>query len=196
MQHPYQILLPLLSLFWVRVDLTDLMPLKLPVQIVDIRDGDTLSVRSGNRLLKVRLSRIDAPELHQPFAGSSMDAGILSRDCLRKLAAENSTLTIEGFDLYHRILGNVGELNYLAVKNGCAGLYPHANFGSVREKAEYLRALILARKMRRGVWKFGGYQTPKLWRKISKRNAHRPWPRRPHFRVTYRPGRKLSRKEY
>lgn len=196
MGHPYQFLLPLLSLFWVRVDLTDLIPLELRVQIVDIRDGDTLTVRSGRRSMQVRLSKIDAPELKQKFHQSQIDAGIVSRNCLRKLASEEGILRIEGHDIYHRILGDVDGLNFRIVENGCAGLYPHAVFSSVKEKWRYLRALKEAKKNRRGVWVHGGYMVPKKWRKISKRNGHRQWRRQHHYREPYRPERKLSRKEY
>jgi endonuclease YncB( thermonuclease family) len=190
MKLHYQILLPLLSLFWVRVDLTDLFPLTLPVHIVEIRDGDTLTARSGNKMLRVRFSRIDAPELHQRFHQSKVDAGYFSRDCVRNLAVADTTLTIEGFDLYHRILGDVGGLNYLAIKNGCAGLYPHTRFSSVNEKMMYLKALNEAKKNRRGVWGHGGYLIPKKFRKISKRDGHQQWHRSLHSRGTYRPGRR------
>ena len=177
MIHPYQILVPLLSLFWVRVDLTDLVPMKLKVQIVDIRDGDTLTVRSGKRLMSVRLSRIDAPELSQNFHQSKINAGYLSRNCLRSLSPEEGILTIEGFDIYHRTLGDVDGLNFRSVERGCAGLYPHAVFHSVNEKWKYLRALNQAKKNRRGLWARGGYMVPKKWRKISKRSGHRRWRR-------------------
>ena len=190
MTYPYQFLLPLLSLFWVRVDLTDLYPLKVPVHILNIRDGDTLSVKAGTQILKVRLSRIDAPELHQNFHGSNIDAGLFSRNCLRKISTEKTTLRIEGFDIYHRILGDVGGLNFLAVVNGCSGLYPHAQFSSVKEKFLFVKALMEARKNRRGVWAHQGYMLPKKWRKISKRNGRRRWPPRAHSRVTYRPGQR------
>ncbi len=196
MHHPYQILIPLLSLFWVRVDLTDLFPLEVRVHILDIRDGDTVTVRTGNQSLKVRLSRIDAPELHQNFLGTKIDAGIVSRNCLRKIASDDTILRIEGFDIYHRILGDLDGLNYKAVVSGCSGIYPHANFSSVTEKMIYLRALMKARKERRGVWAHGGYMLPKIWRKISKRNGARQLHSRGHFRVTYRPGQTRGRKEY
>jgi endonuclease YncB( thermonuclease family) len=191
MALPYQFLLPLLSLFWVRVDLTDLIPLKLPVHIIDIRDGDTLTAKSGNRFLKVRLSKIDAPELDQRFYLSEKNAGIASRNCLRRLTPEKAVLTIEGFDVYHRILGDLDGLNLRAVASGCTGLYPHAHFSSVTEKMIYLRALLKARKERRGVWAYRGYQLPKKWRRISKRSGHQRWHSRDHSRVTYRPVRKL-----
>lgn len=190
MIYPYQFLLPLLSLFWVRVDLTDLFPLEVQVHILNIRDGDTLTVKSGSQIFKVRLSRIDAPELHQYFLGTKIDAGIVSRNCLRNIAKKETVLRIEGMDIYHRILGDAGGLNYQAVVNGCSGIYPHANFSSVTEKMIYLRALMKARKERRGVWAFGGYMLPKKWRKISKRNEGRQWHSQAHSRVTYRPGRK------
>lgn len=196
MHHPYQILIPLLSLFWVRVDLTDLFPLKLPVQLVEISDGDTLKVRSGGRTLKVRLSKIDAPEMGQPFHGSPMDAGCFSRDCLRKIIPRRGTLIITGLDMYHRALGDFEGVNLLAVRNGCSGLYPHANFSSVREKTQFLKALIQAKKTRRGVWARGGYVLPKKWRKLSKRSGYRPSLPRDHCQKTYRPGQKLSRKGY
>ncbi|MES2526800.1 MAG: thermonuclease family protein [Bdellovibrionota bacterium] len=196
MNHPYQFLLPLLSLFWIRVDLTDLMALEMQVQILNIRDGDTLTVKSGSQSFHVRLSRIDAPELHQNFHDSKIDAGIVSRNCLRKLSPQKTILRIEGFDIYHRILGDVGGLNYQAVENGCSGLYPHAQFSSVSEKILYVKALMDARKKRRGVWAYRGYMLPKKWRKISKRNGYRPSPQRAHSRVTYRPERIRARKEY
>lgn len=195
MLHPYQILLPLLSLFWVRVDLTDLMPLKLTGQIIEIRDGDTINVLVGRRTLKVRLSRIDAPELHQPFHQSKTDAGYFSRDCLRKITPKEGILLIEGFDIYHRVLGDFEGINFRAVQKGCSGLYPHARFSSVREKMQFLKALIKAKKERRGVWSRGGYMLPKKWRKISKRSGYQLLHSRDHFRGTYRPGRKFSRKE-
>lgn len=172
MGHPYQYLIPLLSLFWVRVDLTDLWSLNISVHIIDIRDGDTLTASSGHRTFKVRLSKIDAPELDQPFHGSRKNAGLASRDCLRRMTPEKAVLSVEGFDVYHRILGDVEGLNLRAVENGCTGLYPHAHFSSVREKSIYLRALSSARKKRRGVWAFKGYLLPKKWRRLSKPNAH------------------------
>lgn len=195
MKLHYQILLPLLSLFWVRVDLTDLFPLKYEVKVVEIHDGDTLTVKSGRTTMKVRLSRIDAPELHQNFHLSKLSAGIFSRDCLKRLLPQKTELRIDGFDMYHRTLGDVSGINFEAVKNGCTGIYPHARFESVSEKWEFLRALNEARAKHLGVWAFGGYMVPKKWRKLSKRNAHPQWHRRPHYRVTYRPGRRHGRRE-
>lgn len=177
MKLHYQILVPLLSLFWVRVDLTDLFPLELPVKVVEILDGDTVVVRKGNFTMKVRLSRIDAPEMSQNFHLSRKRAGVFSRDCLAQLIPQEALLRVEGFDVYRRILGDISGVNFLAVKNGCAGLYPHAQFSSVQEKWKYLRALTEAKRARRGVWARGGYMLPKKWRKLSKGSGSR-WKRK------------------
>lgn len=190
MIHPYQILLPLLSLFWVRVDLTDLLPIRVPVEIVDIMDGDTLTVMAGRTRMRVRLSKIDAPEIGQRFHLGAADAGVASRKCLRNLVPEKSLLVIEGFDIYHRTLGDVGGLNLQSIKHGCGGLYPHATFSSIREKMLFLRMQTEAKRNRRGLWSRGGYMVPKKWRRISKRSGSRSSHSRGHSRVTYRPARR------
>lgn len=174
MPHPYQILLPLLSLFLVRVDLTDLYPLKLEVKVWEVVDGDTLIVKKGTQKLKVRLARIDSPEKGQPFIKGG-DAGHASTNCLKKTLKQKefSSLLIEKLDIYGRWLGDLEGLTFELVKNGCSGLYPHASFSSVLEKNEYLRVLQKAKREGRGIWAQGGFRRPQLWRKTSKRSARR-----------------------
>ncbi len=163
---PYQKLLPLAGLLFCRVDLTDLYPLEVKVRIVRLLDGDTLVVGRGNRLLKVRLSKIDAPEKGQRFLDGSGDAGRESKKCVAKLISkEEVLLKYEKKDFYGRILGDVDGLNLKTVESGCVSLYPHAQFESYAEKFRYLRAYSEARREGRGLWKRGGYMTPKLWRK-------------------------------
>lgn len=84
MRRPYQILMPLLSLFLVRVDLTDLFPLTVPVKVLKVYDGDTILVSHGSYQMKIRLSRIDSPEKGQPFMNGAGDAGAYSGHCLKK----------------------------------------------------------------------------------------------------------------
>src|SRR5262245_12069048 len=142
MRRPYQILMPLLGLFLVRVDLTDLFPLKIPVEVVKIYDGDTLLVRHGSFTTKLRLSKVDAPEKKQPFLIGKGDAGMVSADCLKRvLSDQNNELIIEKQDMYGRILGDLNGLSYSLIKHGCASLYPYATFADQSEKYRYLRAL-------------------------------------------------------
>lgn len=173
MGRPYQILMPLLSLFLVRVDLTDLFPLKIPVKVLKVYDGDTVLVRHGSLEMKVRFAKIDSPEKGQPFFGSTRDAGEYSKRCLEKIIQKEAILAVEKEDIYGRILGDLDGLSLKLIKHGCTTLYPHATFDSRKEKMEFLRALKKAKASRRGLWQYGGFRQPKLWRKFSKRNAHR-----------------------
>jgi micrococcal nuclease len=191
MLGPYQILLPLLSLFLVRVDLTDMFPLALRVEIVTVLDGDTVDVLEGKRVLRIRLNKIDAAEKKQTFLSSPGSAGAVSLACMKRLLTKKFyTLRIEKQDMYGRLLGDIDELNFGLIQAGCAGLYPHAQFTSQKEKFDYLRALKEAKRRRLGVWNFGGYQTPKIWRKLSRRGADRPSHRRRHSLKPYRLARR------
>lgn len=163
----YQILIPLLSLLFVRVDLTDFWPLEYDAQVVKILDGDTLVMRINRRVINLRLSKIDAPEKGQPFLKDGGDAGAESKKCLvrelRKLS--RIEVEIEGHDIYRRTLGDLSGLSFKLIENGCASLYPHAVFRTKQDKFKYLRALFSAKSRRLGLWSKGGYQVPKVWRK-------------------------------
>jgi endonuclease YncB( thermonuclease family) len=179
MARPYQILIPLLSLFLVRVDLTDLHPLKIPVRLLRVYDGDTVLLGHQHYRFKLRFSKIDSPELKQPFIGKSESAGEFSKKCLQSILQTQSKffLRLEGFDLYGRILGDLNNLSLRLIEMGCTTLYPHAQFASKHEKFTYLRALKNAKAQRVGLWQYGGFVQPKIWRKLSKRGAVRRWRR-------------------
>jgi endonuclease YncB( thermonuclease family) len=176
MRGPYQILWPLLSLFLVRVDLTDLIPLTMEVDILKVYDGDTVLVAKGSFRQKVRLTPIDAPEKGQPFLNGAGDAGEFARRCLSQKISSRAELKIYGLDIYGRILGDLDDLSFRLIEGGCCALYPQATFSSRQEKIHYAKAWLKARKLRRGVWALGGFEQPKAWRKknrFSKRVAHR-----------------------
>lgn len=168
MRGPYQILWPLLSLFLVRVDLTDLSPIRINVDILKVYDGDTVLVRKGSYEYKVRLSRIDAPEKGQPFLSQSGDAGAFSKKCLSHLLGPQAVLEVYGTDIYGRILGDLDGVSFKLIENGCVSLYPHAKFKDQKEKYRYLRALIMAKRLKRSLWAFGGIEQPKAWRSKNK----------------------------
>lgn len=165
MRAPYQILLPLLGLFLVRVDLTDLFPLIIPVHILTVYDGDTVLAAKGSYRFKVRISRIDAPEKTQSFINSTKNAGLLAKRCLQKQLSREAQLEVYGMDIYGRILGDLNGVSLKLITQGCAALYPHAKFKSSAEKFLYVRSWLQAKKMRVGLWAFGGVEQPKAWRK-------------------------------
>lgn len=175
MARIYQILLPLLGLFLTRVDLTDLFPLVYRVEVLKIYDGDTIQVAHGLYRMKIRLSKIDAPEKDQPSLSGSIKAGLISTGCIKTILKRYRVLylKIEGYDMYQRVLGDVNDLSFQLIKNGCVALYPYAVFQSQREKQLYLLTLQKAKNSRLGVWKYGGFRQPKLWRKSNKRIVNR-----------------------
>jgi len=195
MRGPYQILLPLLSLFLVRVDLTDLIPLSMTVNILKVYDGDTVMVAKGSFQQKLRLTPIDSPEKGQPILGGRGDAGEFSKRCLESLLKAQGRLILKGHDVYGRMLGELDQVSLKLVQRGCTTIYPHAVFINRQEKAMYLRELMIARRDKRGLWALGGFEQPKAWRKKKKFNKPDGLPRshpRDHFLRPYRPERKLE----
>ena len=73
-------------------------PQSEPATVINVHDGDTITVKLGWQTVKVRLCGIDAPELSQPF-------GVQSRDHLRSLLASAGNqviLYISDTDRYGR----------------------------------------------------------------------------------------------
>ena len=70
-------------------------------KVVGVHDGDTLTLRTINETLRVRLSGIDTPELGQPFGNNAKQA--LSSMVFGKSVTISST----GKDRYGRSLGIV-----------------------------------------------------------------------------------------
>jgi len=164
MRAPYQIFIPFLSLFLVRVDLTDLYPLEIRSTLMEVRDGDTLRVKVFGHVRLLRLMYIDAPELSQGVVGQE------SKKCLEKIVRGKSRFYLHGFDFYQRLLGTIDSHEKI-VSEGCSGLYVRASFLSRKMKGDYLRRLLKAREERVGIWSKESFLRPDLYRKLSKRNA-------------------------
>jgi micrococcal nuclease len=107
-------------------------------QVVHVQDGDTLTVKTDrDKLHKVRLADIDAPEMGQPF-------GRVSQRLATDLAlGKNVRVNYTYKDKYKRLIGEVllpdGKLlNEEMLKSGLAWHYrvkhPHSSF---LEKLEY-----------------------------------------------------------
>ncbi|MGE3609775.1 MAG: thermonuclease family protein [Bacteriovoracaceae bacterium] len=164
MRRPYQILIPLLSLFLARVDLTDIYPLKIEAQILKVIDGDTLWIKSGAREFSLRLMKLDAPEKPQLFLNGRESAGLYSQNCLKRLIKNKRVVSLYKLDIYGRVLGEIGNVSLEMIENGCAVLYPYTVFDSRKEKSLFLQAEAKARKDRKGLWGRGGILSPKLFR--------------------------------
>lgn len=188
----------MLSLFLVRVDLTDLFPLELKVKLLKVYDGDTVLLSHGSYYFKLRFSKIDSPEKGQFFLFGNGDAGFLSLNCLSRFLKKEKKLMakIEGVDIYKRYLGDINNLSFRLIEEGCTTIYPYARFDSKKEKFTYLTHFRKAKASRRGLWRVGGLLQPKIWRKTSKQTSHRPWHQQVLFPGPYRLGQKYSQKEH
>ena len=114
-------------------------------RVVSVHDGDTITVRIGERNEKVRLVGIDAPELNDERA-AYRDAGYAARDFARSLLS-GKTVTLErdarqpdrdGYTrlLRYVILGDGTNVNEELVRRGYARVYNRFDFGMKREFKE------------------------------------------------------------
>lgn len=119
--------------------------------VVAISDGDSFTMLSGRRQIKVRIHGIDAPERRQPFSRESRRS--LSTLIFRKQVAVDEITT----DSYGRVVGvvTVGGIDagLQQLRSGLAWHYVYyAREQSDSNRRAYAAAERQARSMRRGLW--------------------------------------------
>ncbi|MGM1051816.1 MAG: thermonuclease family protein [Pseudomonadota bacterium] len=127
-------------------------------RVLNIYDGDTVTVTCSGQRERVRLYCIDAPEMDQAHWGRQ------SRDTLRRITPSHVSIVTHDRDRYGRVIGELfdGErsLNMALVEAGEAVVYPQ--YCSERR---YAVAERLARQAGLGVWGQPGLQQrPWEWR--------------------------------
>ena len=136
-------------------------------EVIKISDGDTITIiDSNNRKYKIRLDKIDAPELKQCF-------GINAKNHLVSLIAGKQVKVIyQKKDRYKRILGIVylqeKEINLQMVQDGFAWHYLFYD-----KSPEYIEAEQKARQNKSGLWIQKNPVKPYEFRKNSKRMQNR-----------------------
>ena len=135
---------------------------KITGTVINVHDGDTVSVKSGTRQVKIRMFGIDAPELVQPFGRES------KMFLLKKILHKKVEVKVEGIDNFKRTLGTVylnrQNINLWMIKNGYAWHYDFFNKSKIYAGAEKE-----ARKQKAGLWKDDNPQKPYLFRKQNRR---------------------------
>lgn len=127
-------------------------PHSITGSVLDVHDGDTLTVGYAGTRTKVRLDGIDAPELSQPFGAESRDA--LSRLVMNKAV----TVTFAKTDFYGRIVGAVfsGDCSYVNLRQVETGLaWYYARYQCELSKPvrdQFQAAQDAARLKRWGLW--------------------------------------------
>ena len=130
----------------------------IPLEDIQVIDGDTIRAEVKGKEIKIRLVEIDAPEMNQPF-------GAQSKNFLNRLLYEKDvTLIAQGEDRYGRVLGNLfsNELNVnmLMVKFGFAWVYDeYAKNSSLYKYQDQAKAENL------GLWRAKDPIAPWVWRK-------------------------------
>ena len=127
-------------------------------RVVNVADGDTITVLRGNTQVKVRLTEIDAPEKKQAFGNRSTQS--LSDLCFGKTAV----LDEKGKDRYGRTLARVTcdgvDANAEQVRRGMAWVYDRY----VTDKTLYA-VQEEAKEERLGLWHDVKPVPPWEWRK-------------------------------
>lgn len=132
----------------------------VPVRVVGVHDGDTLTVLAdGRQRVRVRLVDIDAPELGQPFGKRARAS--LSDLCFGKTAE----MDVRGRDRYDRTLARVTcggrDVNAEQVRLGYAWVY--TRYAPADSPLYALQHDAMA--ARRGLWSARDPMPPWEWRR-------------------------------
>ena len=141
-------------------------------KVLEVHDGDTVTILVAGRAERVRLIGIDAPEMGQRPWGKR------AKEHLQDLFISSGMkvrleLDVEERDKYGRLLGYLwakdGRLvNLVMLEDGYAALFTFPP--NVRHVSEFRAAHASARKAGRGIWGKGGLrQKPSDYRKRNRR---------------------------
>lgn len=135
--------------------------------VLNVHDGDTIRVRQGQKIERVRFACIDAPELAQPL-------GKESRDFLKSLVAQNGdrvALKIVDTDRYGRKVAEVFSPNgkFIQEQQTKAGwVYVYQKYlNNCPDAQAVVKAEDFAKHNRVGVWS-GNYTKPWDYRKTKR----------------------------
>lgn len=133
-------------------------------EVINVADGDTITIQDGNEQHKIRLLGIDAPEAKQPY-------GAKSQETLAELiAGETVVVDFSKRDKAKQILGKViykgQDVNLRQIQHGMAWHYKyHEKDQEHEDRALYAHTAKLARKLKVGLWADKWPQAPWAYRK-------------------------------
>lgn len=143
--------------------------------VINVVDGDTLDIRIGTNVTRIRLADIDAPERNQPW-GHEAKKGLIS-----KVLKKEVSVVINSKDRYGRLIGTIffkkTNVNQSMISEGHAWAYRQ-----YLENKKLIEIENKARKARVGLWQSSDAIPPWDWRKGKRNNinpakkAHQPFP--------------------
>ena len=126
-------------------------------RVISVADGDTLTVQSSGRQIKVRLSGIDAPERDQPFGEAAQ------QNLARMVLDRTVNVVVRKIDNYGRSVGQVSvawsNIEAEQVRQGLAWVYRQYS-----HDRELLNLEAEAKNARRGLWADSDPIAPWDWR--------------------------------
>ena len=134
--------------------------------VLNVVDGDTIKVKFENKIKKIRLSAIDAPEMKQR---SGKESKKFLYDLIYKKKIKFHKL---GIDRFGRFLGiiylNNKDVNLEMVLNGHAWVY-RKYLRTIPKKYRnlYKSAEKDAKNSKIGLWKNTDVQPPWIWRSLN-----------------------------
>ena len=134
----------------------------LSATLLNVADGDTLTVQISGEKCRVRLFGVDAPELKQAF-------GAESRDFLKKLLTKRLTLECQTKrDHYNRLVCDVYTANNLWVNESLVANGWAWHYATYSNNPNLAQAEQLARRAQKGLWQSNNPTPPWLWRKKNR----------------------------
>jgi len=128
-------------------------------KVIAVLDGDTVLVKRGNGLTKIRMAEIDAPEKAQVF-------GETSRQSLSDMVMGKQIKVVsQAVDQYGRMVAHISvdglDVNAEQIRRGMAWEYSnyHSNHVLVALQNE-------AKQVPRGLWALSNPTPPWEWRKL------------------------------
>ncbi len=131
-------------------------------KVISVTDGDTIKILDEkNKVYKIRLNDIDAPEKKQAFGNKSKE------NLSKYIAGENVRVEYYKLDRYKRILGTVyfkdKDINKQQIIDGYAWVYKKYS-----KNNEYINQERISKNHKRGLWKDEKPIEPWEYRKMKK----------------------------
>lgn len=131
-------------------------------KVISVTDGDTIKILDEkNKVYKIRLIDIDAPEKKQAFGNKSKE------NLSKYIAGENVRVEYYKLDRYKRILGTVyfkdKDINKQQIIDGYAWVYKKYS-----KNNEYINQERISKNHKRGLWKDEKPIEPWEYRKMKK----------------------------
>ncbi|HET6862098.1 MAG TPA: thermonuclease family protein [Pyrinomonadaceae bacterium] len=135
-------------------------------KVIEVNEGDVITVSNQNRPVRVRLLGVDAPELTQPFGDVAKQH--LSDLVMDKIVLVQSAGYTKNYALIARVLVGDRDICAQMIRDGAAWFDPKSPVLTPADGEIYTQSQIAARNERRGLWQVDNPVAPWDFVKASK----------------------------